>query len=100
MTLNTEALYYGSLGKRMTLYGVGKANECKAGFLFASPSIKYDYRNTEEQKSVILQHFANEEWKTPQILEMVGSSPDFYFDSISQVKMERYSSGRTFWRES
>ena len=30
----------------------------------------------------------------PHLLEFMESAPDFYFDSISQVKMERWSTGR------
>ena len=31
----------------------------------------------------------------PRLLEMMETAPDFYFDSVSQVKMDRWSEGRS-----
>jgi len=33
-------------------------------------------------------------WKCPEILSKINSSSGFYFDSISQIKMDKWSKGR------
>jgi len=33
-------------------------------------------------------------WVMPQLFDDMRSAPDFYFDSISQIGMERWTSGR------
>jgi 2-polyprenyl-6-methoxyphenol hydroxylase-like FAD-dependent oxidoreductase len=95
MDLGTESLYYGTLGKRAALYGTGKTNECKVGLLFASPPLDIDRQHPDHQKDIIRKIYAHEKWKVPEILHHLTASPDFYFDSISQIKMNSFSSGRT-----
>ncbi len=36
----------------------------------------------------------NAGWKCPQLLSKIDSTSDFYFDSISQIKMKNWSKGR------
>ncbi|MCP8351833.1 FAD-dependent monooxygenase [Candidatus Synchoanobacter obligatus] len=38
--------------------------------------------------------FADYGWETNQLLDYMAQSKDFYFDSISQIKMDRYSQDR------
>ena len=33
-------------------------------------------------------------WETPKILELMSDSDDFYFDSVTQVKMKSWTKGR------
>lgn len=94
LKLNTEAVYHGSLGKRVAVYGTGKADECKVALFFASSPLDVDRYNPAHQKDIIRRVFGKEEWRVPQILEHLSTTPDFYFDSISQIKMDRFSLGR------
>jgi 2-polyprenyl-6-methoxyphenol hydroxylase-like FAD-dependent oxidoreductase len=34
------------------------------------------------------------DWEVPRLLDAMWDAPDFYFDSISQIKMDRWSMGR------
>ncbi len=43
---------------------------------------------------MIRERFAGEQWQVPQLLKYMDQAPDFYFDSISQIKMDRWSRGR------
>src|SRR6202021_1328196 len=52
-------------------------------------------RDTEQQKNILRDHFQQEGWEVPRLLEIMPTAPDFYFDSVSQVKMKRWSAGRT-----
>lgn len=87
-------LYYGTLGKRVGLFSAKADTEARASFYFASPKVPYDYRDIQAQKQMIRERFKNEVWETPQLLKYMDTAPDFYFDSVSQIRMDRWSKGR------
>ncbi|MEV0622908.1 FAD-dependent monooxygenase [Nonomuraea sp. NPDC050404] len=60
---------------------------------FRSDAIDYDHRDLNQQKRLVQEHCAGV-WEGPRLLEAMWSSNDFYFDSMAQVKMERWSKGR------
>jgi 2-polyprenyl-6-methoxyphenol hydroxylase-like FAD-dependent oxidoreductase len=94
MDLGDTGRYYLELGKRVGCFGTKNDGNAKASFYFASQKIDYDRRDAASQKKLLRETYAGVKWKTPQILQMLDAAPDFYFDSLSQVKMERWSSGR------
>ncbi|MGC2660195.1 MAG: FAD-dependent monooxygenase [Bryobacteraceae bacterium] len=94
MNLDRSGLYYGTLGKRVGIFSARQNTEAKASFFFTSPPLEYDYRDIPQQKEVLASHFAGEKWQVPRLLKMMEDAPDFYFDSISQIRMDRWSSGR------
>jgi 2-polyprenyl-6-methoxyphenol hydroxylase-like FAD-dependent oxidoreductase len=64
-------------------------------FIFASPKLDYDYRNIEQQKTLVRKMLADETgWEFPRLLAEMQQAPDFYFDDVSQIRMDRWSSGR------
>ncbi|MBG0828757.1 FAD-dependent monooxygenase [Planomonospora sp. ID67723] len=66
-----------------------------AGFVFTTPEpLVYDHRDAARQKELVAAVCAGMGWRTPQLLEGMREAGDFYFDSISLVRMERYTSGR------
>jgi 2-polyprenyl-6-methoxyphenol hydroxylase-like FAD-dependent oxidoreductase len=94
LNLDRSGLYYGTLGKKVGIFSGGDPGEAKASFFFATDPLKYDRRNTGQQKSILRDHFRQEGWEVPRLLEFMESAPDFYFDSVSQVKMKQWSAGR------
>ncbi|PWV55620.1 FAD-dependent monooxygenase [Chitinophaga sp. S165] len=92
--LGMDGLYYGVPGKRMGVFGARNGKEARASFYFASEAFAYNYRDTEQQKQIITARFSGEEWHTEQLLKLMDTAPDFYFDSISQIKMDSWSKGR------
>ncbi|MEU5693397.1 FAD-dependent monooxygenase [Actinosynnema sp. NPDC020468] len=48
----------------------------------------------EEQKSFLRGHYADAGWHTPRVLAGLDRSPDFYFESVAQVRVDRWSEGR------
>jgi 2-polyprenyl-6-methoxyphenol hydroxylase-like FAD-dependent oxidoreductase len=95
LNLERSGLYYGTLGKKVGIFCGGDPREAKASFFFASQPLQYDRRNTVQQKAILRTHFQQEGWETPRLLEFMEAAPDFYFDSVSQVKMDRWFTGRT-----
>ena len=95
MNLDHSGLYYGTLGKRVGIFSARDNTEAKASFFFASAPLEYDRRDIPRQKQILGDTFAHDQWQIPRLLQMMKDAPDFYFDSISQIKMERWSSGRS-----
>ncbi len=87
-------LYYGTLGKRVGIFSARQDTEARASFYFASPEIDYDWRDVAEQKRMVRSLFLGERWQAPQLLALMDSATDFYFDSVGQIKMDRWSRGR------
>ena len=56
--------------------------------------IPYDYRDTEQQREIILEQFAGLGWRTAELLEEVRQSDSFYFDKFCQIKMPSWTKGR------
>src|SRR5258708_537991 len=63
-------------------------------FLFASSQLQYDRHNSSEQKQILARVYADAGWEIPHLLKAMESAPDFYFDSISLIRLERWSRGR------
>ncbi|MGW4475023.1 FAD-dependent monooxygenase [Nonomuraea sp. NPDC004354] len=63
------------------------------GFEAQGP-IEYDYRDVEAQKRLVAEHCAHGGWEVPRLLKAMWDAPDFYFDSMAQVRMDRWSTGR------
>jgi 2-polyprenyl-6-methoxyphenol hydroxylase-like FAD-dependent oxidoreductase len=93
MGLGASGRYYVQLGKRVGCFGWNDGS-AKASFYFASKKLDYDRKDVEAQKQLLRETFADVRWAAPQMLEMMDDSPDFYFDSLSQVKMDGWSKGR------
>jgi len=56
--------------------------------------IPYSYRDEEEQRRIILQHFSGEGWRTRELLEEVSRCQGFYFDKMCQIRMPSWTKGR------
>jgi 2-polyprenyl-6-methoxyphenol hydroxylase-like FAD-dependent oxidoreductase len=95
MNLDHSGLYYGTLGKKVGIFSARENSEAKASFFFASPPLEYDRRDVAVQKEILRERFGKEGWEVPRLLKMMDEAPDFYFDSVSQIRMDRWSAGRT-----
>ncbi|MEO9070959.1 MAG: FAD-dependent monooxygenase [Ginsengibacter sp.] len=87
-------LYYGTRGKRVGIFSADHDKEARVSLYFASSRIDYDYHDLDHQKDMILQQFSDLKWHVPQLLKFMENAPDFYFDSVSQVKMDSWARGR------
>ncbi|MEV0250867.1 FAD-dependent monooxygenase [Nocardia sp. NPDC050712] len=64
-------------------------------FMFREPRLlDIDHRDQEAQKAVLRSHFDTGAWQLPQLLAQATVSPDFYFDSVSQIRIPHWSRGR------
>ncbi|MEV4469869.1 FAD-dependent monooxygenase [Nonomuraea sp. NPDC049504] len=76
---------------RMVAVGGTKA---PAFFVFASEALEYDRYDAEQQKKLLGRAYAGMGWRVPEIMDAVRDAREVYFDSLSQVRIDRYSQGR------
>lgn len=80
--------------KQVAIYSYNE-NKTGAFFIFTSPEkLLYEHHDIEKQKQILENQFMNIGWKCRELLSGIDLTTDFYFDSISQIKMEHWSNGR------
>ena len=94
LELDREELTYISPGRTALTYSTAREAGAKAMFLFSSEPLSYDFRDRAEQERLLAAAYDGEGWEVPQLLEHISDSPDFTFDSLSQVHMDRWADGR------
>ncbi len=80
-----------------TMAGVYSARnnaEARAMVGFMDTDLRIDYRDTAAQFAELERRMAGDGWVRPQLLEYMRGAPDFYFDEMSQIKMDRWARGR------
>ena len=85
---------YSVPGKTAAVFSAREAGQAVAQFFFCAPEISYDYRDTGQQQQILARAFAGVGWHVPELLRQLPAAPDFYFDSVSQVRLARWSAGR------
>ncbi|MFF4364993.1 FAD-dependent monooxygenase [Streptomyces sp. NPDC001594] len=68
--------------------------EIKAGFSFRSPPLAYDRRDLAAQRELVARRFAHVGWEAPRLLRALRTAPDFFLDSMGQVRLDSWSRGR------
>ncbi|HEX2284693.1 MAG TPA: FAD-dependent monooxygenase, partial [Mycobacterium sp.] len=66
----------------------------KAGLTFQSKPIDYDRHDLDQQRQILVERFAGAGWQCDALLAAAQTADDFYFDSLAQVHMPSWSSGR------
>lgn len=85
---------YNVPNKQVAIYSNGKG-KAMTFLIFTSPDkLSYDYHDVDQQKKILKDRFRKAGWKCPELLSKMDSTTDFYFDSISQIKMEKWYKDR------
>jgi 2-polyprenyl-6-methoxyphenol hydroxylase-like FAD-dependent oxidoreductase len=92
--LDRTEMMHPAPGRSVGMYSTRQSTDAKAMFLFTSPADPYDRKDVIQQKKLLASTFADQGWDVPRLLDSMWDAPDFYFDSMSQVRMDRWSSGR------
>ncbi|UBU11033.1 FAD-dependent monooxygenase [Nonomuraea gerenzanensis] len=83
------------IGRMAAMYGASHLGEARAGFFFRTPQpLDYHYRDVARQKELLRESFAGVGWQVPRILAELEHAPAFYFDSITQLRLDTWSRGR------
>ncbi len=92
--LDRWELVHAAPGRTVNVYSTRSYADARALFMFASPPLRYGRRDVKQQKQILAEAFEGVGWETPRLLKEMWKSQDFYFDSLSQVHMDRWSNGR------
>ncbi|MDW6061006.1 FAD-dependent monooxygenase [Streptomyces sp. FXJ1.4098] len=85
---------YRTAGRLVAMYSARHNTEAKAVFYFASPQQDLDRRDVTRQQAVLAEHFTGNGWQSDRLLHDMRHAPDFYFDSVGQVRMDSWNRGR------
>jgi 2-polyprenyl-6-methoxyphenol hydroxylase-like FAD-dependent oxidoreductase len=92
--LDHTGLLYNVPGRLADVSSSRDGDVASAGFVFASDPLDYDRRDIEQQKRIVAGVYAGVGWEVPRLIEAMWDAPDLYFDSMSRIRMDRYSKGR------
>jgi 2-polyprenyl-6-methoxyphenol hydroxylase-like FAD-dependent oxidoreductase len=95
--LDHAGLLYSEPGRTASVFSAG--DQAIAQFFFSARSfaeagLSYDYRDVAGQREILAAAFDGAGWRVPELLAGLDTAPDFYFDSVSQVHLDRWSAGR------
>ncbi|HEU5031588.1 MAG TPA: FAD-dependent monooxygenase [Spirillospora sp.] len=85
---------YRTGGQLASVYSARHNTEARAAFYFGSPDEDVHRRDVERQQRILTERFAGTGWECDQLLAEMRHAPDFYFDSVGQVRMDAWSRGR------
>jgi len=88
--LDREELMFFRPGRLVFAYAMGPDQPALVGLTFASPPLG----RPDDAKALVHAKFAGLGWATDRFLAGLDAADDFYFDSLSQIELPRWSSGR------
>jgi 2-polyprenyl-6-methoxyphenol hydroxylase-like FAD-dependent oxidoreductase len=92
--LESWLLMYNAPGGRVTALRPERGGTAKAMLSFVDPAVRHERLSRAEQERIITARMAGAGWKTAELLAAMPGADDFYFDSISQVRVDRWARGR------
>jgi 2-polyprenyl-6-methoxyphenol hydroxylase-like FAD-dependent oxidoreductase len=87
-------LMYNAPGGRVAGLRPERGGTAKASLSFTSTHLGDDRLGAPEQQRLLAERMADAGWKVPSLLAAMPDADDFFFDSISQVRVDRWSRGR------
>ena len=87
-------LMYNAPGGRVVGLRPERGGTAKASLSFRSAHLGDHRLGVREQQRLLTDRMAGAGWKVDSLLAAMPGAPDFFFDSISQVRVERWSRGR------
>ncbi|MFE3769580.1 LuxR C-terminal-related transcriptional regulator [Streptomyces sp. NPDC059122] len=84
-----KVLLHNSPGRAVALHPCrGKA---MAAFLYRGPGDEsFDHRDTADHKRRLIDAYSGAGWRVPELLQRIRDVDDLYFDSVSQVRLDRW----------
>jgi 2-polyprenyl-6-methoxyphenol hydroxylase-like FAD-dependent oxidoreductase len=93
--LDHSGLLYSVPGKTAAVFSAREPGQAVAQFFFTSAEpIEFGYHDVAQQKQILARVYGGVGWHVPALLEQLPDAGDFYFDSVSQVELDRWSAGR------
>ncbi|MYQ45328.1 FAD-dependent oxidoreductase [Streptomyces sp. SID4985] len=93
--LDRELLMHVGVGRTAGMYGARHLDDARALFLFRSErELEYHHHDEPRQKELLRGAFAGLHAHVDRWLDELDRTPAFYFDSITQLRMDTWSRGR------
>ncbi|TCC50200.1 FAD-dependent oxidoreductase [Kribbella capetownensis] len=93
--LDRELLIHVGIGRTVGMYGAPHLGDARALFLFRSEGeLEYHHRDVRRQKDLLRGAFAGMHPEVDRWLDELDRTAAFYFDSITQLRMDTWSRGR------
>jgi 2-polyprenyl-6-methoxyphenol hydroxylase-like FAD-dependent oxidoreductase len=95
--LDHAGLLYSVPGRTAAVFSARQTGRAVAQLFFSVPDgtpVSYDYRDAARQQQIVARAFDGVGWHVPALLDQMAAADDFYFDSVSQVRLDRWSAGR------
>ncbi|GIE77761.1 monooxygenase [Actinoplanes philippinensis] len=87
-------LMYSATGGRGAYLRPENGGTAKASLSFLHPSPEFDRLPRAEAERLIAAKLAGAGWRVPELIAAMSAAPDFYFDSLNQVRVDRWWRGR------
>ncbi|WP_238012471.1 FAD-dependent monooxygenase [Dactylosporangium sp. AC04546] len=86
---------YNAVDRAVAVYPTRRPDRARVVIMIRSErELVYDYRDGGEQRRLLRSLTADLGWEVPRLLEHLDAAEDFYFDSISQIRLDSWSRGR------
>jgi 2-polyprenyl-6-methoxyphenol hydroxylase-like FAD-dependent oxidoreductase len=93
--LDGESIVHIDVGRMAGMYGARQLDDARVSFLFRSArELDYHHRDVRRQKEILREAFAGMHADVDGWLALLDDTPAFYFDSITQLRMDTWSRGR------
>jgi 2-polyprenyl-6-methoxyphenol hydroxylase-like FAD-dependent oxidoreductase len=92
--LDHSGLVYNEPGRLAMVTSGRDRTRATACLMFTAMLRDYDWHDTAGHKRIVAGHFAGTGWRVPELLAALQDAPEVYFDTISQIRMDRWSAGR------
>lgn len=94
--LSRELVMWNTPGRAAALYATGDDDDQVHAFLnFARPRRPFDeFPTPEAQQDLVASVFADAGWEVPGMLAAMRAADDLFFDTVAQIRLPRWSSGR------
>jgi 2-polyprenyl-6-methoxyphenol hydroxylase-like FAD-dependent oxidoreductase len=91
--LDHAGMMYNEPRRTVTIGGIN-TEKAVISLFFTADGLEHDRRDVEQQRRIVAGAFEGAGWKVPRLLEAMRTAPDFWFDSTTQIRMDRWSRGR------
>jgi 2-polyprenyl-6-methoxyphenol hydroxylase-like FAD-dependent oxidoreductase len=92
--LDHSGLIYNEPGRLAMVASGRDPARAAVGLMFTGALPDYDWHDIEDCKRLVAEHFAGSGWQVPTLLAALRETPELYFDTISQIRMDQWSAGR------
>jgi len=95
LSVDGEMVVHFGAGRLAGIYSAQHLDDARALFMFRSKEeLQYHHRDVLRQKQLLGDVFAGMDSEVDRWLDELDHTPSFYFDSITQLQLDSWSSGR------